>query len=174
MAATIPVKIEKFVPAEKDEFSSIAQANWQKMSQLMEYLNRSYPIGMLLFFMATQDELPELPDPKYWQLADGSVVANSNSPLNGQTLPDLRDRFIRHPTTGEPALTYGGNPTVNTPHDHGGQTGFTSDVGASNLDSSNAVTGPVGYHNHSIGGSSNTNHSTIPQFRYLQVYVRIA
>ena len=38
--------------------------------------------------------------PAGWRVCDGSVVSDSESPLKGETLPDLRGRFVRG-TTGD-------------------------------------------------------------------------
>lgn len=172
--ATIPNKIEKFYEAEKDEFTSIAQANWQKAAALLEYLNRSYPIGMLMFMHNSQDALPSTPDPKYWKFCDGTAVVNTSSPLNGVVIPDLRDKFVRHPKTGQAVLSTGGADTVNLNHNHGGLTGYGFDAGG--LTSKNGSDGwrqPVGYHRHTIGAAMGSV-ATTPPFRYLQVYIRIA
>ncbi len=172
--AAIPVKIEKFFDSEKDEFTSIAQANWQKMAALLEYCNRSHPIGMLLFMNESQDVLPATPDPNYWHFMDGSTISNPNSPCDGQTPPDLRHKFMRHPKTGDPVLVPGGQNTVNLNHNHGGATGFGFDVGPNVAASGTDVPyPPVGYHQHAINSSLGVT-STIPRYQYLQVYMRIA
>ena len=95
--ATIPNKIKKMSTVEKDQFSTISQANWQKVAGILEYANKSFPIGMVLYFYASQDNLPAQPDPQYWHFCDGSTINNPNSPLDGQTPPDCRGKFFKHP-----------------------------------------------------------------------------
>lgn len=116
--ATIPSKIEKFSDVEKDQFSSIAEATWKKAAYLLEYLNKSYPIGMLMFF----DKFiapTTTPDPNYWKFCDGSVISNVNSPMNGETTPDLRNKFIKHPNGNITPMTSGGADSINLNHTHG-------------------------------------------------------
>jgi len=53
------------------------------------------PIGSIIAWHKTLTDVPELPE--NWVECDGSVVADSESPLNGQTIPDLNGdgRFLR-------------------------------------------------------------------------------
>ena len=57
------------------------------------------PIGTVLAWHKTFTNTPALPDG--WVELDGSVLSDSDSPYNGQTLPDLNStqRFIRGNTT---------------------------------------------------------------------------
>lgn len=171
--ATLPGKIEKISSVESDEFSSVAVSTWGKAARLIEYLNKSYPMGMLMFFDASLDNLPAMPNPNYWKFCDGSVIVNANSPMNGQNAPDCRNKFIKHPQTGDPTLVTAGSDTVSSPHNHGGVTGVGSDADALRLDDGQEHGFAIGNHTHSIGGSSNDVTSTVPLHRFLQVYMRI-
>jgi hypothetical protein len=167
-----PNKIEKFRDLETDFGTTIAEANWKKAVQLMNYINASYPIGRLLFFHATQSNLPHTPDSKYWQEVDGTMVSNVNSLLNGVTLPDYRDMFFRNIKTGETVLSTGGATTVNLTHDHGAVTGSTDPRTTFDADDGDERT-VMTPHTHAVSSESMPAVSTIPLFIALKVYVRI-
>ncbi len=174
--ASLPNKIQKFSDLENDAFTTIAQANWQKAASLLEYANLSYPIGMLLFFYASQDNLPAQPDPNNWKFMDGTVVDNANSIYNGLTVPDLRGRFVRHPGTGEIFPAAGGVNSIYLDHTHGPGTHSSYDYGGLDLDNGGEVSGAVGAHSHTITGSFGLIQnpvSTIPAYREVQIYMRI-
>ena len=64
-------------------------------------------------FYGVAEDLPE-----NWKICDGQRVDDPLSPLNGQTLPDLRGRFVRgamESTVG----TQGGADTYQQTHSHG-------------------------------------------------------
>lgn len=170
--ASIPNKVEKFKQLESDLSTSIAKALWLKAAQVCEYINLSYPIGMLMFFNANQSNLPAMPDPKFWQFADGSAVTNPLSPLYGQLLPDLRGRFFKHPATGASVLAYAGVDSIALPHSHGGITGIGTDWDSVRLDNGEERGQAIGGHRHGITSTTVTV-STIPAYMELQVYVRI-
>jgi hypothetical protein len=172
--AALPNKIEKFSDLEKDAFTSIAQANWTKAAQLLEYVNKSFPIGMLMFFHASQDGLPSQPDPQYWKFLDGTPVTNPLSPLFGVDLSalDFRGKFFKNPGTGQIELIEAGSNSVNLSHSHGGQTGHGSDWDSLRLDNGGERGQALGNHSHPIGGALGST-STIPAHRELQVYMRI-
>lgn len=161
----------KFRDLEKDFSTSIAQALWIKASQNINSLNKAYPVGMLLFSFNSQSNLPATPDTAFWQLLDGSVVTNPNSPLLGQTLPDLRNRFMRHPQAGDIVLSVGGQDSVNLSHSHGGSTGSADDRNDFQLDNGGEQY-EAGPHSHSIGGALGVT-STVPAYLELQCYIRI-
>lgn len=165
------VNASKFRDLEKDFSTSIAQALWLKASQNINSLNKAYPVGMLLFMVNSQSNLPATPNLGFWQLCDGSVVSNANSPLNGQTLPDLRNKFIRHPQAGDILFSTAGQDTVNLSHSHGGSTGSASDRNDFQLDNGGEVM-EAGDHSHSIGSAIGVV-STVPSYLELQCYVRI-
>lgn len=48
------------------------------------------PIGGLVPYFGDPADLPS-----HWIICDGSTVADPDSPLDGQTIPDLRQRFVR-------------------------------------------------------------------------------
>lgn len=164
-------KVQKFSTLEKDFNTSVAEALWKKAIQTMNYIEKSYPVGMMLMFHATQSALPHVPDSKYWKECDGSVVSNANSPLNGVTLPDLRDKFFRHPSSGDTVMTSGGVNSVNLAHSHGGVTGTVDNrqFGQEDGDDHQDVSTP---HAHSISSDMGSV-STIPLYIALKIYIRI-
>jgi hypothetical protein len=170
--ASLPNKVEKFKSLESDLSTSIATALWKKAAQVCEYINLSYPVGMMMFFNASQSNVPGLPDPLYWQFADGSTVTNPLSPLFGQTLPDCRGKFFKHPATGAPALIVAGADSMDLSHDHNAVTGTATDRDAVRLDNGEERGQAIGAHTHTIGAST-LNASNIPAHMELQVYVRI-
>jgi hypothetical protein len=170
--ASLPNEIKKFSDLEKDSFSTIAQANWQKAAQLLNYLNASIPVGMIIFVRTTQDALPEEPDPQYWQYCDGSAVVNALSPLLGQNVPDLRDKYIKHPSELESELQTAGSDTKNLQHSHGGFTGYRFDAGGYSADNDNEFSGPYN-HRHAMGNAMSTAQDIKPQYRALKAYIRI-
>jgi hypothetical protein len=171
MGVTTPKTVKKFRDLEADFGTSQAQALFQKAAQTVNYINACVPVGKILLFHATQDNLPEGIDTRYWQKMDGSAVTNPLSPLFGQTLPDLRKRFWRHPTTGETVHTLGGANTIDLTHNHGGYTGYTDDRDDFQMDNGEEKH-EANVHRHSIANGSGVV-STIPQYRELQVWVRI-
>jgi hypothetical protein len=61
------------------------------------------PIGGVICYFGDPNALPE-----NWRVCDGSVLNDPTSPLDGQTLPDLRGRVARGPAGSEPVGQKGG------------------------------------------------------------------
>lgn len=169
---TIPNTIQKFNAIDKDLSTTIATGLWKKAAQLLEYLNKSHPVGMIIWFRATQDLLPEMPDSKYWQEFDGSAVTNPLSPYFGLTLPNLSGRYFKHPSDLETVHTFGGSDTKNLNHDHDGNTGFTNPRGPFNGDNNNDRPGPYN-HRHTIDDALSSAQDIKPLFRDLRIFLRI-
>lgn len=170
--ATIPNKVERFSDLEMDAFTTIAQANFQKAAGILEYINKCFPVGMLLYFYGSQSALPAQPDTRYWKLCDGTAVSNANSVFNGVTLPDLRGKFFKHPATGDTYPAIGGSNSVNLAHNHTGFTEYNSDYGSLDMDDGGERGAAFGNHRHTISSSMGSV-STIPAYREAQVYMRI-
>lgn len=170
--AEIPNKIEKFTDLQKDFGTSIAQSLWLKVGQLQNYINDSYPIGMLLFMVNSQDELPATPDLNYWKFCDGTVISNANSPMNGQAVPDFRNRFWRHQQTGEILLSVAGNDSLNFAHNHGGVSSSDPWFGTIDMDTGGERALPIP-HSHPIASALGVT-SMVPPYFAVQVYVRVA
>ena len=169
--ASIPQKIEKFSDLQKDFGTSISESLWIKMAQLQNYVNLSFPVGMLMFFEQTQSNLPSPPDSNYWKYCDGTAVTNINSPLLGVVVPDLRGKFWRAAGSTDILLSTGGANTGNFAHNHGGFSGFTYPFGTINLDNGGERVSPDN-HRHTIGTSLGIS-SIVPPYHEVQVYVRV-
>ncbi len=90
--------------------------------------------------------------PDGYAVCDGSVVDDPESPLNGETLPDLQDRFIRGTTHMYQIGNYGGSDT----HSH------TVDI---DHDHASTNTSSAGAHSHSISSAGGHSHSVdLPSF----------
>lgn len=73
------------------------------------------PVGSVISWWRANADTP-LPSGE-WMIADGSVVSDPESPLNGKTLPDLRNRFVMGVSATEIGIT-GGTNTLNLSHQH--------------------------------------------------------
>jgi hypothetical protein len=73
------------------------------------------PVGTVISWWRATANTP-LPSDE-WAIADGSVVTDSESPLYGQTLPDLTDRFIMG-VDADSIGQAGGSNTLNLSHSH--------------------------------------------------------
>jgi len=169
----IPNQINKFTSLEMDFGTTICPALWVKAAQLAQYVNASFPIGMLMFFEGSQENLPAQPDSARWAFLDGSVVSNAGSPFNGVTLPDFRNKFFRHKTTGEVVMSVDGSNTINLAHNHTGFTGYASEWDSLKLDNGDERGQAIGSHRHTIASALGAV-TTIPGYHAVQCYVRIA
>ena len=168
----IPVSPSKFPAIDIDFGTTIASGLWLEAAQLITYIEQSYPIGMLMLVELTQSPVINPPDPSIWKYMDGTPVSNPNSVFNGATFPDLRNLFIRHPVTGESALSYGGADLFTLNHNHTGYTDYANDSGRQNNDDDSNVREQPGIHRHSINPAVLT-YQTVPLSHEVQVYMRI-
>lgn len=171
MSVTTPAAVKKFRDVERDFGTTDAQALWQRAAQIVNYVAASQPVGRIMVFHATQPGLPFTPDTRYWQLLDGSTVTNPLSPLFGVTLPDARNRLVRHPAFSESVGSTGGSDTVNLSHSHGGFTDYTDDREDFQMDNGDERR-EANVHRHSIGAGLSVL-SIVPPYRALQLWVRI-
>lgn len=167
----VPNTVTKFNGLEKDLSTSVSTALWKKAAEIAAYINASHPIGLIIWVRHTQELLPELPDPKYWKEMNGTAVSNSNSPLNGVVMPDLRGAYLKHPPTEGQNQTFGSSDTRNFSHNHGGVTGVTFPAGAFNADNDDERAGPFP-HSHLIFGALGVS-DIKPPYRGLRFYIRI-
>lgn len=166
-----PNRIEKFRALEQDFGTTNAEALWKKVVRLMNYAEKSYPVGYVLFVHETQSLLPHVPDSKYWKAMDGTAVSNANSPINGVTLPDWRDKFFRCIKSGEVIFSESGANTVNLSHDHGGQTGVTDARTTFDADDGSDRTA-MAAHQHAIASDIGSV-ATVPLYIALKAYLRV-
>lgn len=174
---SLPSPPRKFTANQKNFATSIATDLWQHAAQMLEYINGSYPLGMLIFVYKSQPGMPaNSPDPAHWHYMDGSVVDNPNSPFDGMTFPDLRGKFVRPrcTTLSETQAQITGSDTMNLGHSHGGLTGSATDATVFLLQSGGALGAAIGFHTHSLSTENATVVNIVPPTVELQVYMRIA
>ncbi len=117
--------------------AKIAAGTIQRVNLAADAIPPSIPVGTVISWWRADASTP-LPSGE-WAFADGSVVNDPASPLNGKTLPDLRDRFIMGVSSDSIGQT-GGTNTLNLAHSH----------------TVNAHTHDVPYHTHTIAHDHNT------------------
>jgi hypothetical protein len=89
----------------------------------LAYLQDSMPVGTEVVVLTGFPGVPT-PNPQIWQLCDGSLVTNQNSPLRNQNTPNRASTGFLHrgAAAGQVGLT-GGTNTKDFTHAHGGLTG---------------------------------------------------
>jgi len=105
---------------EQDFGTSIASSIWLKIINNHAWVQKNIPIGFLLNLHRDIQPVtgPALSDPNsdIWIFCDGSLINDADSPLDGQNVPDMRNRFLKHSSTSEFLL--GGNSTTSLLHTH--------------------------------------------------------
>lgn len=129
MTIEIPTKEPELIKTVESDFgSTIAQAIWLKIVNNQTWVERNIPLGFILHYFASQPVGSGLSvdpiDLDLWKFCDGSLISDADSPLNGQNVPDLRQRYLKGSAT---VGTVGGSNTTNLLHSHGGLTGVTDD-----------------------------------------------
>jgi len=114
------VRPDNIKAIEKDFGTTIAAAIWQKTINNHAWVERNIPIGFILNFHrdlqpVTGPPLPP-PDPDIWRFCNGSLISDSDSPLNGQNVPDFTTLFLKG-ASGAEFLT-GGQSNVSLQHTH--------------------------------------------------------
>lgn len=90
-------------------------------------LRQICPVGVIVAWAKTLTNTPSLPNG--WAECDGSVISDADSPMNGETLPNLNgtadsDRlFLRGNSTSSGT---GGSDSQSAGHSHGRSTGTTT------------------------------------------------
>ncbi len=114
------------------------------------------PIGGIVAWAKTLSGVPNLAEG--WVECDGSVLIDSQSSLNGQTIPDLNgdNRFLR----GE--ATSGGTGGSET-HTHGVNIESNAALGGSNVPKGTGTIREVNDHTHVVNGTSAAT-STLPTY----------
>lgn len=166
------VKPEQLRGLETDFGSSISASIWRKIINNHAWVEKSIPIGMIMFFYEQITEADgdpkDPPNSDIWLFCDGSTISDSDSPLDGQKIPDLRNYFLKGSETY--GLT-GGQSTLNIQHNHGGQTGVVDDTQGFVADTGNDHdTGAP--HSHSIDTRWSSAEPIIPKYFELQPYIR--
>lgn len=157
---------------ESDFGTSIAASIWRKIVNNHTWIEKSLPIGSILFFQASTTEANgtpiDPPNPNIWTICDGSVINDIDSPMNGQATPNLKNKFPKGASTD---LINGGNSTINIQHSHGGRTGVTDDRAdvVADIGVDHSIGAP---HYHSINNQWSTAEPIIPKYFAVQAFIR--
>lgn len=170
----LQLRPQRIYAHESDFGTSAARYLWQKMINNHAFVEKSFPIGFVLSFYASQT-FPDGtriqdPNPEIWQLLNGSTVNDPDSPLNGVVLPDFRDLFLKGATQQG---IQGGQYTINISHSHGGQTGVTDDRESTPYADSGNDYNTGSPHTHSMSSAWSSAENVIPPYIELQMYMRI-
>lgn len=155
--------------------STVAKAIWTRMIDHINWVNAHFPLGMIVFvhknITPNSISWPTLEIKSNWQFCDGSIITHPDSPMLGQSVPDLRNKFIKHSATiGQT----GGTETFNLSHNHTGWTGFTLDADYSALRTdSGDQEHTFSNHHHPISSDLGT-FTKLPPYHELQPYMRVA
>lgn len=140
------------------------------------------PIGTVIDWWRPDDSFAV---PDGYQICDGSVVNDAESPFNGHTLPDLRTKFVRSANTIDQIGVTGGE----TRHDHTISGSTTSTIVTMGESTSNYIAGPTltinaelamkihkhatNPHSHSSGSLKNDEVLHLPPYVMLLKIMRI-
>jgi hypothetical protein len=174
MTINIPaLKPTRIYANETDFGTSAASFIWKKIVNNQNWVEKNIPIGLIIYFYASQTldtGVPvAVPNPEIWTKCDGSLITDSNSPMNGQHAPDLRDKFFKGSDT---IGSTGNQTTINLQHSHGGQTGVTDDRQPDYQARSAGGHNTGSPHYHAISSSLSTVEPIIPPYVELQIYMR--
>jgi hypothetical protein len=172
-----PNVVQPFPDLDSDLSTTIATGLWKQAAAVQEYLNRSMPVGTVIWFEDTVAGIPESPDPKYWHEMDGTGCLNPNSVFNGFTIPNLNNLFLKEtPASGATVQTSAGSHTRSFTHTHG--TSFTTGSNDAELNSdydydTNIWT--VYSHRHTVNNNTEnlSNVDIRPAHRKLRFFLRI-
>jgi len=157
---------------ESDFGTTIASSIWLKIINNHAWVERNIPIGFLLPFHRDLQPVsgPALPDPTsdIWQFCDGTVISDSDSPIDGQAVPDLRSSFLKG-TSGTQFVT-GGQETISLFHDH--ITGFTDNRQPdTQADNNNDLQSGI-VHNHPVTNDLSLLEDIVPLHIEYHIYMR--
>lgn len=114
------------VPSDQDdnlsEFHDIVSV--EMFSGIVDNLNSmidGVKVGEIATIMVVAGMTPPL-DSTIWVECEGGTVTDPQSILFGQTIPDLRDRYLKGATALSTVGTLDGSNTADLSHNHGGAT----------------------------------------------------
>ncbi len=174
MTINIPqLKPSRIYANESNFGSSAASFIWKKIVNNQNWIEKNIPIGYIIYLYSSQtlaNGFPiDLPNPNIWVKCNGTLISDINSPLNGQTTPDLRNKFFKGNST---IGLLGGQSTINLQHNHGGQTGVTDDRQPDVQADAGGGYNTGAPHTHSINSQLSTVEPIIPPYVELQIYMR--
>lgn len=91
------------------------------VAQNLNYLIDSSAPGTIIPIMIDFPGTPT-PNPALWQACEGGFVTDSLSPLVGQAVPDMRDKYLKGAASLGQSGQTGGSNSIDLTHNH---TGFT-------------------------------------------------
>lgn len=151
--------------------SIVAVETFTAIAQSLAYLMDSMPVGAEIIVMTGFPNVPT-PNPQIWQLCDGSLITNQNSPLRNQHTPNKASTPLYHrgSAVGQVGST-GGALTKDFTHAHGGSTGVYNAV-ANKLDDEDVFNEGVS-HAHGIFQDLFGSHNVEPPHIRLNHYIKI-
>jgi hypothetical protein len=174
MAIETPVQRPELLKQLETDFgSTTSKYIWRKVMLWQLWMSRSIPVGSIISFFgsttfANGDPLVGAKE-NYWQWCNGSAISNASSPLNGQTIPDFREKFLKGSST---IGSLGGQSTINLLHQHSGFTGLENQVGGNGGDNGGDETAGT-VHNHPIDIELSSVENVIPPYSEVQYYMRV-
>lgn len=145
--STIPNPIELGDEVDNDTLKYDTKSGTWTSSKLYVADNVIYgllPIGSIIPWAKNISGVPSLPE--YYAECNGQTINDTDSPLNGQTLPNLNtNKFLRGNTTSGGT---GGSATHNHTTGSGGGNGHFKGTGGS-------PTGSFSSHTHSVSSANN-------------------
>ncbi len=125
-------------------------------------------IGGIIPWAKSITGVPSLP--ASYVECDGAVLSDANSPLDGETMPDLNStqRFLRGAATSG---TTGGSDTKDLQHNHSSPTGAPSATKTVNGTGASIV--PTHDHTHTISNDLSTTEDILPAFYQAVMTIRV-
>ncbi len=173
---TVPIQKPAKIKNNATDFgTTAAQAIWRDIIRAMNWYDKCLPVGIIMSWYQSQRFADSgihpggdpIPFPSLdWKFCDGSIISEALSPLNGQNVPDFRNRFLKH---GSTIGSLGGNGNLDLRHYHTVASEPMRD--AQRLD----FGGERGYaidHYHTISTDLFVANN-IPPYVYLQYYIKI-
>lgn len=113
--------------SEAREGTIVSNDFFTQLATNIAYLLKNMPVGTVIPILSGFPSIPE-PNPNLWQLCDGSLITNPNSPLINKNTPVLTaDRYLIKAGFGGDIGTIGGfNIISDFGHDHFSYTEFST------------------------------------------------
>lgn len=142
----------------------------------LNYLIDCVPPGKIAGIMYGLPGVPA-PDPKYWQLCDGSEITDADSPLRGGFTRDMATagRYLRgYDSIGNVGNTGGAN-TKNLQHNHTGATSIIAGIDPEQFktDSDNDEFNGSPFHTHTVANDLGTAINFEPPHVRVLFYLKI-
>lgn len=114
------VRPQTITSLEQDFGTSICTSIWLKLINNHAWVDKNIPVGFLLSLFRdiqpVSDPALSDPNPDIWQFCDGTVINDSDSPLDGQAVPDMRNLFLKGASGVQ--FSTGGQSSIDLTHTH--------------------------------------------------------